>query len=193
MEDEILEESEEDLFRRYNEFKQDFAIAGLVCKIPNKKCANQLLKCCKENNIQIVFRTLSRGPLYITRQPPDDMWKGWCPVNQAKDILDKWATQVLRNKSIYINKDGKSVPNGSNPEDYSPENYDEDIVLWTTPKDSLRLEFEDSPKRNLRYIRETESVLNPNKKGKTIPIIPRGTCDFKSNKLSLFLNKRRTK
>jgi DNA-binding PadR family transcriptional regulator len=77
--------------------------------------------------------------------------------NIAKDILDKWATVVLRNSAIH-EQDGVSIPDGKQAEDYKPENYNNDIVLWIPPKDCIRLEFEGEPEQNLRIIREIESA-----------------------------------
>lgn len=76
----------------------------------------------------------------------------------AKKILDKWATQILRKKAIR-EKNKVSMPNQDFAEDYLPEKYDLDIVLWIPPKDCIRLEFEnDDYNTNLRCIRECESA-----------------------------------
>ena len=76
----------------------------------------------------------------------------------AKDILDKWATHILRSKAIG-EKNGVSIPNQDFAEDYNPETYNKDIVLWIPPKNCIRLEFEhDDYKTNLRCIRECESA-----------------------------------
>jgi len=75
----------------------------------------------------------------------------------AKEILDKWATVILRKAAIHEH-DGVSIPDGKRAEDYKPENYNTDIVLWIPPKDCIRLEFEGTPEQNLRIIREIESA-----------------------------------
>jgi len=77
--------------------------------------------------------------------------------NIAKEILDKWATVVLRKSAIH-EQDSVSIPDGKQAEDYKPENYNNDIVLWIPPKDCIRLEFEGEPDQNLRIIREMESA-----------------------------------
>lgn len=77
--------------------------------------------------------------------------------NIAKTILDKWATAILRKSAIH-DTNGVSIPDGKQTEDYKPEHYDNDIVLWIPPKDCIRLEFEGEPEQNLRIIREIESA-----------------------------------
>lgn len=77
--------------------------------------------------------------------------------NIAKEILDKWATVVLRKAAIHEENE-ISIPNGKQAEDYKPENYNPDVVLWIPPKDCIRLEFEGEPEQNLRIIREIESA-----------------------------------
>ena len=77
--------------------------------------------------------------------------------NMAKEILDRWATVILRKTAIH-EQNGESVPDGLFSEDYNPGNYAPDIVLWVPPKDCIRLEFEGRSEQNLRIIREIESA-----------------------------------
>ncbi|MCD4665508.1 MAG: hypothetical protein K8R68_09560, partial [Bacteroidales bacterium] len=77
--------------------------------------------------------------------------------NYAKAILDKWATYTIRESAIY-ERDGVSGVDQNKGEDYDPEKYKNDIVLWIPPKDCIRIEFEDTPEKNVRYIREIESA-----------------------------------
>lgn len=77
--------------------------------------------------------------------------------NMAKDILDKWATYVIRETAIYERNEVSGVDQ-SKGEDYDPKKYKNNICLWIPPKDCIRIEFEDTPERNCRYIREIESA-----------------------------------
>lgn len=74
-----------------------------------------------------------------------------------KDILDRWATKIVRKKDCFINNKGSSEANDKG-ESYDPQNYSDDIVLWVAPPDCLRLEFEDTPKRNTKYIQQCEAA-----------------------------------
>ncbi len=79
----------------------------------------------------------------------------------AKQILDKYATAILRDSAIH-EKNGVSIPNLKRTEDYNSSKYNKDIVLWIPPKDCIRLEFEhDDYDVNLRCIRECECALKP--------------------------------
>lgn len=76
----------------------------------------------------------------------------------AKKILDKYATAILRQSAIF-ERNGVSIPNLDKVEDYTPESYKGDEVLWIPPKDCIRIEFEhDDTKTNIRCIRECESA-----------------------------------
>jgi len=77
--------------------------------------------------------------------------------DNAKKILDKYATMILRKSAVY-EKDGVSVVNSAKNENYNPEKYNEDIVLWIPPKDCIRLEFENDRKENERIINELEQA-----------------------------------
>jgi len=76
----------------------------------------------------------------------------------SKQILDKWATTIIRQKAIYKIPNGEAGINRELDEHYKSTNYSEDICLWIPPKDCIRLEFEDTPDQNLRYIMELEST-----------------------------------
>lgn len=78
--------------------------------------------------------------------------------NNPKLILDKWATYILRKNAIW-EKNGVSIVNQNKGEDYQPDRYAEDIVLWIPPKNCIRLEFEhEDYNTNLRCIRECENA-----------------------------------
>lgn len=84
----------------------------------------------------------------------------------AKSILDRYATNILRTSAVYYDaKDGKDKVN-SNPDNvqsYNKDNpacYSEDIVLWKAPNDWIRLEFDGVPSDKLKdYIGEVISNL----------------------------------
>jgi hypothetical protein len=77
--------------------------------------------------------------------------------DRPKEILDRWATYIIRKKAIW-EKNGVSQIDQNKGEDYTPDKYDSDIVLWIPPKDCIRLEFEhEDYNTNLRCIRECES------------------------------------
>jgi len=72
-----------------------------------------------------------------------------------KDILDKFQPLIIRKDKIWINKDGQPQVKNE-PEKYTPEDYDENIVLQVAPKDAIIIEFEDTPEKNKRFIAEME-------------------------------------
>lgn len=76
----------------------------------------------------------------------------------AKQILDKYATAVIKKDAIYV-KDGESGVDRNKETDYTPETYTGDEVLWIPPLNWIRLEFEGTPKENEKYIRKVESAL----------------------------------
>lgn len=78
-------------------------------------------------------------------------------MNIAKDILDRWATAVVPKEAIYVTQDNAGV-NQDKCLHYGECGYREDLVLWIPPKDCIRIEFEDTPDHNHRYILELESV-----------------------------------
>ena len=77
-------------------------------------------------------------------------------TDEAKAILDKYATTIIRKNGIYI-RDGRAGVNRKKDETYKPEEYADDIVLWIPPKNWIRLEFEATPEQNKRWITEIES------------------------------------
>ena len=75
----------------------------------------------------------------------------------AKDILDKYATTVIRKDAIY-KKEGRAGVDRNKDEIYEPDKYAGDIVLWIPPKNWIRIEFEcEDPKQSERWIIEMES------------------------------------
>jgi hypothetical protein len=76
--------------------------------------------------------------------------------NTAKEILDKYATIIVRTNAIY-EKDGEPGVDQTKTEIYDSEHYDTDIILQIPPKDYITLEFEDSTENNSRYIQEIEA------------------------------------
>lgn len=78
-------------------------------------------------------------------------------VNEAKAILDRWATLVLTKDATFIDSGGEPRPNQDKIKHYQDIGYSEDIVLWIPPKDCLRMEFESTPEENRRWITEIES------------------------------------
>ena len=79
-------------------------------------------------------------------------------VNEAKQILDRWATAVVPKLAIYTNREGVDGVNQDKIAHYEERGYKGDEVLWIPPKDCIRLESEDTPEKNHRYILEIESV-----------------------------------
>ncbi len=75
----------------------------------------------------------------------------------AKQILDKFATGVVPVDAVFI-KDGTAQVNQQKVRHYEPQGYTDDLVLWLPPKNFLRIEFEDEPTKNHRYILEIESA-----------------------------------
>ena len=75
----------------------------------------------------------------------------------AKQILDKYATTIIRKNAIYTTKEGDSGVDRNKDEIYAPKKYAKDIVLWIPPKNWIRLEFEGTPKENKRWVTEIES------------------------------------
>lgn len=73
----------------------------------------------------------------------------------AKETLDKFGTIILRKKALF-EKDGKTIPNSSKEESYSPDTYDTDIILWKPPTNYIRLEFENDYEANCKYIAKME-------------------------------------
>jgi P4 family phage/plasmid primase-like protien len=80
------------------------------------------------------------------------------PEPLSKQILDRWATLVVDENGIWVNKEDVSQVNQDKIRNYEEEGYKGTEVLWIAPKDSLVFEFEDTPERNKRYIAECESV-----------------------------------
>ena len=79
------------------------------------------------------------------------------PAYTPKDILDKWATDILQDYATYEDN-GVTKPNGKLTEYYTPEKYSPHMVLWKPPANCIRLEFEnDDKKENERIISEIES------------------------------------
>lgn len=74
-----------------------------------------------------------------------------------KQILDKWATAVVPKEAIYITDNNAGV-NQNKCQHYGEHEYNKDLVLWIAPKDCIRIEFEDTPEHNHRFILELESV-----------------------------------
>lgn len=78
---------------------------------------------------------------------------------KAKPILDKYAVHIVRKKAVWTNKEGQAQVDQNKGEDYDPETYDTDIVLWEPPLNWIRLEFEDTPEKNRKIINKIESNL----------------------------------
>ena len=79
----------------------------------------------------------------------------------ARPILDKYATKIMWADDIKHIVEGdlmKSIPN-DNQTVYVPKHYDISIVLWVAPLNCIRIEFEDTPKNNEKYILQTEIKL----------------------------------
>lgn len=74
-----------------------------------------------------------------------------------KDILDRYATTIIRKNRVFL-KDGSAQVDSSKPDNYTPDTYSEDLVLWHAPKSWIRLEFEAEPDKNRRIIAECESA-----------------------------------
>lgn len=78
-------------------------------------------------------------------------------TDEAKSILDRWATIILKRDAIYFDSSGEARPNQDKNQHYQDVGYSDDIVLWIPPKDCLRLEFESTPEKNRKWIAEIES------------------------------------
>jgi P4 family phage/plasmid primase-like protien len=76
-----------------------------------------------------------------------------------KQILDKWASNVVPISAIWINKEGVAQIDATKSYNYNDVGYKGNEVLWKPPKNCIRLEFEDTPEKNKKYIEEIESVL----------------------------------
>ena len=76
----------------------------------------------------------------------------------SKEILDKWATAIVPKEAIWTNKEGQPQVNQDKVAHYEERGYKGDEVLWIAPKDCIRIEFEDKPDRNHRFILELESA-----------------------------------
>jgi len=76
----------------------------------------------------------------------------------AKQILDRWATVVVPKEAVYTDWRMNAGVDRHKEIHYEKEGYKKDYVLWIAPKDCLRVEFEDTPENNLRYIMEIESA-----------------------------------
>jgi len=76
----------------------------------------------------------------------------------SKEILDKWATAIVPKEAIWTNKEGQPQVNQDKIAHYEERGYKGDEVLWIAPKDCIRIEFEDKPERNHRFILELESA-----------------------------------
>jgi len=74
----------------------------------------------------------------------------------AKAILDKYAMYVLDTSHTFINSAGETQPNQDKLFRYSPDKYKNTICLWIAPPDCIRVEFEDTPENNDKYIDEIE-------------------------------------
>ncbi len=75
----------------------------------------------------------------------------------AKQILDRWATAIVPKEAIYSTK-GNAGVNQDKCLHYEKCKFRGDLVLWIAPKNCIRIEFEDTPTHNHRYIVELESA-----------------------------------
>jgi hypothetical protein len=113
---------------------------------PDKEAAMKLNKTIAKDRVEEVKVRKELGKNSISEKE-----------NFSKNILDKWATYIIRESAIY-ERDEVSGVDQNKGEDYDPKKYKDDIVLWIPPKDCIRIEFEDTPEKNVRYIREIESA-----------------------------------
>jgi len=74
-----------------------------------------------------------------------------------KDILDRYRPMIVFSDAVF-EKNGVSQVNSSKKYRYNPEKYNGREVLMIAPKDCIRLEFEDEPAKNFRYIQELEDA-----------------------------------
>lgn len=80
--------------------------------------------------------------------------------NIAKQILDKFATQVVEEKATYTITENNIVVDKVDSKKkihYKNKGYSGKEVLWIAPKDCIRIEFEDKEKAD-RWIAECESA-----------------------------------
>ena len=75
----------------------------------------------------------------------------------VKQILDKWATIVVPKEAIFL-RDGEPQVNQKKCDYYDQIGYNKDLVLWIPPPNCIRIEFEDTPEHNKRYMSELESA-----------------------------------
>ena len=76
-----------------------------------------------------------------------------------KQILDKYATLVVKKDAIWKDGNGVAQVNQDKSLEYANTTYSEDIVLWVAPKDCLRIEFESKDTNKIRrWINETEAA-----------------------------------
>ena len=78
----------------------------------------------------------------------------------ARQILDKYATQVLKKDAVYVSADGKAGVDSTKSVRYTPDKFSEDIVLWKAPNDWIRIEFDGVTKEEVKsMLSETESNI----------------------------------
>ncbi len=78
-------------------------------------------------------------------------------TEQSKAILDKWATLVVPKDAVFLDDKGDARVNQEKTFNYTSDKYSEDIVLWTAPLNSIRVEFEDTPEQCRKYITTCEA------------------------------------
>jgi len=79
--------------------------------------------------------------------------------NRAKEILDKYATEILFSDAVYI-KSGKAVPDANKSVSYTPEKYTGKVCLWKAPNNWIRVEFDGVEVNEVKtLISEVESNL----------------------------------
>ena len=77
----------------------------------------------------------------------------------AKKILDKFVIKVVGKEAVYSTmEEGKWGVDQHKAIDYTGDNYSENFVLMYTPFNCLRIEFEDTPDLNRRYISVVEAT-----------------------------------
>lgn len=76
-----------------------------------------------------------------------------------KEILNKYATEVVKTDAIYISK-GRAGVDANKSFSYKQEKYDDKIVLWKAPNNWIRIEFDGVDANQVRIlVSETESNL----------------------------------
>lgn len=86
-------------------------------------------------------------------------WRGMM-MSISKQILDKYATQVLPRNAVYVDANGKAGVDSNKSIRYTPERFSEDICLWKAPNDWIRIEFDGVSEEEVKaMISETESNL----------------------------------